>query len=208
MREELPSDIEASNFRKGDIRIRSEQAGLLVIDMQRFFLDRESHAFLPEGLEAIPLMKELIKAFRNKGRPIVFTKHIHPRGSDPGNMGKWWSDVMWEGSHYLDIHPDIELQTGDKVVQKDRYDAFLRTDLEQFLRSNGVSQIVITGVMTNLCCETTARTAFCRDFEVFFVHDCTAAASQEHHNSALRNLAYGFAVLVSADEILKGLEGE
>ena len=207
MHKRLPPEIEASNFRSGTFKISSENVALLVIDMQRFFLDQESHAFLPEGLEAVPRINELIQAFRNKDRPIVFTKHIHPKGSDPGIMGKWWSDVMWEGSHYLDIHHGIELLTGDKVIQKDRFDAFLNTDMEEFLRSKDVTQIVITGVMTNLCCETTARTAFCRDFEVFFVHDSTAAASEEHHNSALRNLAYGFAVLASADEVLKALEG-
>ena len=202
----LPPDIEASNFRREIFRIRPGEAALLVIDMQRFFLDQESHAFMPEGFEAIPRINGLVRAFRDRNWPIVFTRHIHPKGSDPGTMGKWWSDVMWEGSHYLDIHPSIELLTEDKVIKKQRYDVFLGTDLEEHLRSKGIIQVVITGVMTNLCCETTARTAFCRDLEVFFVHDCTATASEELHFSSLRTLAHGFAVLLTARELLEGLE--
>jgi isochorismate hydrolase len=205
MNKQLPPDIEASNFRRRDFRIQPGKAALLVIDMQRFFLDRESHAFLPEGSEAIPRINGLIRAFRDRDWPVLFTRHIHPKGSDPGTMGKWWSDVMWDGSRYLEIHPSIELLTGDKVIQKQRYDVFLGTDLEEHLRSKGLTQVVITGVMTNLCCETTARTAFCKDFEVFFVHDCTATASEELHNSSLRNLAHGFAVLLSSQEVLEDL---
>ena len=205
MQRELPSDIEASNFRRNNFRIHPGNAALLVIDMQRFFLDRESHAFMPEGAEAIPLINGLIHAFRDRAWPVLFTRHVHPKGSDPGTMGKWWSDVMWEGSHYLDIHPQIELLSDDKVIQKQRYDAFMGTDLEEHLKGLGMTQVVITGVMTHLCCETTARTAFNKDFEVFFVHDCTATASEELHESSLRTLAHGFAVLVSSDEVIKAL---
>jgi len=207
MEKRLPFDIESSNFRKQNFSILPGKAALLVIDMQRFFLDDESHAFLPDGKEAIPRINKLIRAFRDRNWPLYFTRHIHSKGSDPGTMGKWWSDVMWEGSHFLDIHSSLELLTGDTVIDKQRYDAFLGTDLNERLHSSGITQIVITGVMTNLCCETTARTAFCRDFEVFFVHDCTATASEELHNSTLKNLAYGFAVLVTADEVLEQLGG-
>ena len=68
----LPPDIEASNFRREIFRIRPGEAALLVIDMQRFFLDQESHAFMPEGFEAIPRINGLVRAFRDRNWPIVW----------------------------------------------------------------------------------------------------------------------------------------
>jgi nicotinamidase-related amidase len=204
-REQLPLDILEMNFRRMQFQLDPKASALLVIDMQRFFLDGSSHAAMPEGVDAIPRINTLIKAYRNNDAPVIFTRHVHPEGSDPGTMGKWWNDVMWEGDPLLEIDPKLDRREEDKVITKQRYDAFLNTDLEEHLRSRGVTQVVITGVMTNLCCETTARTAYCRDFEVFFVHDCTGTSSEKMHNATLRNLVYGFAILLSSDEVLGSL---
>ena len=73
------------------------------------------------------------------------------------------------------------------------------------LRDNGVRRIVISGVMTHLCCETTARSAFVRGFEVFFTVDGTASYTADFHRASLLNLAHGFAVPVLVSEILAAL---
>ena len=78
------------------------------------------------------------------------------------------------------------------VLQKKQYDAFHQTDLESILRGRGVEQVVVTGVMTHLCCETTARAAFVRGFEVFFCVDGTATYTEELHHAALLTLTHGF----------------
>ncbi len=75
------------------------------------------------------------------------------------------------------------------------------TSLEQELRSRGVEQVVVTGVMTHLCCETTARTAFVRGFEVFFCVDGTATYTEAFQRASLLNLAHGFALPVLCEEI-------
>lgn len=69
------------------------------------------------------------------------------------------------------------------------------------LRGMGVEEVVVTGVMTNLCCETTAREAFVRGFRVFFSADATATANRELHEATLKNMAYGFAYLVDCDRL-------
>ncbi|MEW6239950.1 MAG: isochorismatase family protein, partial [Chloroflexota bacterium] len=74
---------------------------------------------------------------------------------------------------------------------------------EQTLRDLEVEQVVITGVMTHLCCETTARAAFVRGFDVFYVVDGTATYTEAFHRASLLNLAHGFAVPVLAEEILE-----
>ena len=198
----LPADVRALNSQKKRFKVIPAEAALLVIDMQEFFLNEASHAHIEEGEAAIPSLNRLNSAFRNAGSPVVFTRHNHRKGTDAGTMGKWWADLMWEGGPFLDIDPRLDLHRGDKVIEKDRYDAFFNTPLERYLRSRGVKQVVITGVMTDLCCETTARSAFCRDFKVFFVYDCTATVSEDLHLGTLRNLTHGFAVLVGSPELL------
>jgi nicotinamidase-related amidase len=113
-----------------------------------------------------------------------------------------------EGTPASEIHPDVAPLPGEKVVSKSRYSAFYNTDLETVLRSLDIRDLVISGVMTNLCCESTARDAFYRDYRVHFLLDATGAANEEFHISTLTNLAYGFAYIVETDQILGWLDGD
>jgi len=110
-----------------------------------------------------------------------------------------------EGTWEAEIHPGLAPLSEEKVVYKHRYSAFYNTDLETALRCLEVTDLIITGVMTNLCCESTARDAFFRDYRVFFPLDATGAANEELHLATLKNLAYGFAFVTTTDEILGGL---
>jgi len=117
-------------------------------------------------------------------------------------LSEWWEDHIIPGSGQAAILPEILPAAGDRVMAKDRYSAFYHTDLEDYLRRSGTRDIIISGVMTNLCCETTARDAFVRDFRVFFLSDGTATAGDDYHIAALKNLAYGFAYLLTCDEMI------
>jgi len=116
---------------------------------------------------------------------------------------KWWGELIIEGSFDDRIMGELAPLEGEKIIRKRRYSVFYKTDLEEHLRKEGVEDLVICGVMTNLCCETTARDAFMRDFRVFFIEDATATVNPELHLATLMNLAYGFAVIMKADELLK-----
>ena len=105
------------------------------------------------------------------------------------------------------IVPEIDVSTGT-LIQKSQYDAFYQTDLEKLLREKDVSQVIICGVMTHLCCETTARSAFMRGFEVFFPVDGTATYNLEFHRASLMNLAHGFAKIVLMKELSAIIRGE
>jgi len=87
------------------------------------------------------------------------------------------------------------------IIEKNQYDAFYNTNLEQILHENNISQVIVCGVLTNICCETTARSAFVRGFETFFTIDGTAAYSEEHHMATISNLSYGFAIPILLDEL-------
>ena len=82
----------------------------------------------------------------------------------------------------------------DEVINKHTYDAFYDTDLENILRKMNVNTVIITGVMTHLCCETTARSAFVRGFNVIFPLDGTITQNSKQHECTLRALSHSFAV--------------
>ncbi len=184
------------------MQLTPHKSALLVIDMQRFFLDPASPTFTCGGLAILPIVKEVIGAFRNTHRPVIYTRHVHhPDHLDSGIMAWWWEGMCVEGSAESEIHPDLIPDPREKVIFKHRYSAFYNTDLETVLRCLKVEDLVVTGVMTNLCCESTARDAYYRDFRVFFLADGTATISEEMHMASLLNLSYGFAQVTTSDAI-------
>jgi isochorismate hydrolase len=120
-------------------------------------------------------------------------------------LAQWWSETISEDSAESEIISDFDLSKGT-VVKKCQYDAFHGTQLEDELKKSAVAQLVITGVMTHLCCETTTRSAFVKGFEVFFTIDGTATASEDFHVATLLNLAHGFASPVLVEDIARSFE--
>lgn len=210
--------VTASNLKTKSTQWKKEIAGynlhrmkphpkrscLLVVDMQNYFLDRKSPTFTPGGLAVLPNVQRLIKGFRQKGLPVIYTAHQHKSSQmDGGILGWWWEGMIMEGTKDAQIHPHLTPLPQEKVVSKHRYSAFYNTDLEIVLRCLNISDLIITGVMTNLCCESTARDAYFRDYRVFFVMDATGTVDEELHLATLKNLAFGFAYVADTEEILR-----
>jgi nicotinamidase-related amidase len=194
-------------FNQHEMRLNAGRSALLIVDMQEFFLDPGSPTFTCGGPAILSTVKEMIGAFRAIGRPVIFTKHVHhPDNLDSGIMRWWWEGMCVEGSPESEIHRDISPLPGEKVVSKHRYSAFYGTDLEIVLRCLKIEDLVISGIMTNLCCESTARDAYFRDFRVFIPADGTASINEEMHLASLLNLAYGFAFVAGARRIISDLK--
>ncbi|MGB8657475.1 MAG: isochorismatase family protein [Candidatus Zixiibacteriota bacterium] len=179
---------------------------LLVVDMQNYFLNPQSPTFTPGGLAILPSVSRLISAFRKKRLPVIYTAHVHKsRELDGGILGWWWGGMVMENTKEAEIHPDIVPRPEEKIIYKHRYSAFYNTDLETVLRCLGITDIVVTGVMTNLCCESTTRDAYFRDYRVFFLLDATGTINEELHLATLKNLAFGFAYVTDTEAILRDL---
>ncbi|UCE00558.1 MAG: isochorismatase family protein [Chloroflexota bacterium] len=178
---------------------KADKSALLVLDMQDYFLDPASHAFIPSAPAIVPKIKGLIQAYYTQGLPVIFTQHLNTR-QDAGSMARWWKDLILVENPLSALIPDFDF-SNRFVLRKTQYDAFHQTNLEEKLQKKGVTQVVISGVMTHLCCETTARSAFIRGFDVFFVVDGTATYNQDHHQATLRNLSHGFATLMLSTQI-------
>ncbi len=187
-----------------DFKIDPKSAALLVIDMQRHFCDKASSFFVPESDILAKRLKKLVDAFHAASRPVIFTRHID--SDDEGNlMLRWWSEKIKLDDPMSEVADVLDAGKGTTVI-KHQYDGFLKTELEKILHDKGVRQLVICGVLTNLCCETTARSAFMRGFEVFFLEDGTATFSKEMHEATLLNLSYGFAILTKIADVIKALQ--
>ena len=185
-----------------ELRLNVTASALLVVDMQRFFLEAASPTFTCGGVAILPTVKRLLAAFRQAGRPVIFTRHVHHPGDlDCGIMGWWWPGKCLEGSPESEVHPELVPMPSEKVIFKHRYSAFYNTDLETVLRCLKVEDVVISGIMTNMCCESTARDAYYRDYRVFFLADGTGSISEEMHLASLLNLAFGFAYVTTGDVI-------
>lgn len=181
-----------------DWRPEKGKTGILIIDLQEFF----------RGI-AFPILekiKSLLALAREKNIPLIFTQHGHESGEPQGMLGRWWSELIIKGTPESHLLPELEVRPSEIVIEKNRYSAFCGTKLAERLRESHLDSIIIGGVMTNLCCETTARDAFVQDFRVFFLADGTATASEEFQTASLVNLSYGFATLLTCAQLEEWLK--
>lgn len=190
------------------------RAALLVIDMQKFFCDEQGRAYFPSSRLALDHILRLLSFWR-EGGSVYFTQHSHQGPaelgpsdlgpSDLGMIGKFYRDYIHTGERDADLLPELCLskqESHESVIRKFTYDAFYKTDLESRLKSKHIDQVIICGVLTHLCCDTTARSAFVRGFEVYIAADAVASDSDEFHINSLINLADGVARILSTQEIL------
>jgi nicotinamidase-related amidase len=179
-------------------------SALIVTDLQNYFLSSDSHAFIPSAEPVIPNIQKLIEIFRNNNRPVIFTKHINDE-DNAQSMNYWWKDLVREGTPSAGFYGNLCLPD-DIIITKHQYDAFHQTELEKLLIENSVMYPVICGVMANLCCETTVRSAFVQGFRPVLPIDATAAYNRDLHIATFRNLAFGFSPLMTTQEIIDQLQ--
>jgi nicotinamidase-related amidase len=182
-----------------------ERPALLVIDMQRYFCDPEGPAYGRDFELALEPVNALASAFGGPGLPVVATRYFSKGGDDP--TVRWWGATLPRESEFVDLDPRLELPPGSVTLDKHLYGAFSSTDLDKRLRKLACDSVVVCGVMTDLCCETTAREAFQLGYEVYFVGDATATSDYTLHVSALATLAHGFAHIVTVRDMLGLLGG-
>jgi ureidoacrylate peracid hydrolase len=167
-------------------------AALIVVDMQNGFVHPEG-SVARLGLEmvdreaVIAETAALLAEARRFELPIVYTRHLHrPDYLDAPALVKEQIAVvegLLAGTWDAEIIDDLAAEPGDVIVDKNRYDASLYTDMEVVLRALGVTSVLVTGCATNVCVESTARAADMRDFRVSVASDCTTTQAAFHENA-------------------------
>jgi len=202
--------------------IVADKTALLVIDMQNAFLQLGSPAERPSGRDLIPRLNQLIRACHEKKIKVIFTLHVfRADGSDVGLFKEFLPDpvirALTEGTSSIDIYPEVEQQKGDIMVTKAVYNAFWGTELDHILRINGIDTLIIFGLDTLLCCESTTREARHRNYKVIFLSDGTGTSDQpdmgwgvmsadQAQSFALTVIALRFAEVLSVEELLKRIQ--
>jgi ureidoacrylate peracid hydrolase len=188
------------------VSISAEKTALIVVDMQNGFLLKGAPIEVAEGRAIIRQLNDFVGRCRRRGILVVFTKmnHEHPglqvevRPQDFGPGGK---SFLTDGSMWSEIHRGLKVETEDIVLRKHRYSAFYNTELEDILKGRGINTVIISGVATNICVESTARDAFFRDFRVVFLSDLTATWDKDLHRGTLVNIRQFFGRVTSSGQI-------
>ncbi|MGC8817402.1 MAG: isochorismatase family protein [Candidatus Hadarchaeum sp.] len=197
--------------------ISEERPALLIIDMQNAFLHEQGHLVkLSENnkpyLAIVPNIARLADVARSLKIPVIYLRHAYRRGYIDGGIlvhelfpsdkeAGGWLDGTWD----TEIFEPLKPKDSDIVIKKNRYSGFFGTDLDQLLRNLGCNTLIITGIHSNVCCDSTARDAVFRDYRVYFVSDATAAADESLHAATLRNIERYFGRVVTTDEVIEHL---
>ncbi len=214
----LPHTKEAATYRRGGNRyafpsIDPSRTALLVIDMQNYFMEPGMPAEVPVAREIVPNINKIAGTLRAIGGTVVwvvttFDDQIFEDWSVLKNLFspqkcQAMIDNLCEGAIGHDLWPDLIVEEDDWAVEKNRFSAFIHgsSDLEERLKENNIDTLIITGTLTDVCCETSARDAMMRNFKTIMITDANAAACDEDHNNALNAVARLFVDVMSTDEM-------
>jgi nicotinamidase-related amidase len=194
-----------------DFAVVPERTALVNVDMQNCFVEG-SPISAPDGLAVLDRINRFAAVCRTAGILVIHTSHVlRPDGSNMGVLGEMAPPVKGgiinRGAESAALHKGLVVDARDILLDKPRFGAFHGTDLELILRTRGIDTVIISGITTNVCCETTAREAMVRDFHVFFLSDGTAArgmgnaSAAEIQKATLATLGFLFAQVLTVDEM-------
>jgi len=197
-------------------KIKKEECILTVVDLQNDFVELNSVGWIPMATRQIPKIKKLIEKCRELKVPVIYTTHtIAP---DCAHLFyKFWDWIkpkelgggggIVEGSRGADVFSEIYPKLGERVIRtKHTFNSFEGTDLDYVLRDLRVKTVIICGTVTNVCCESTARDAFFKHYQVVFGSDVSSSNNPDAHVTTLQTLRRGFARVMASDEIINALE--
>lgn len=195
-----------------------QKTALVVVDMQLYFMGQGQPSECPVAREIVPNVNRLADATRRAGGTVIWIQtHSGPESADfwsvyyermtPENGNKRIEGMSPGGSGF-DIWPDLDVRDEDPIVPKTRYSAFIPSPskLEAVLRERNIDTLLITGVSTCTCCESTARDAMMLNFRTMMISDGCAAPSDELHNATLTQFYLQFGDVQSTDEVVTLLE--
>jgi nicotinamidase-related amidase len=151
---------------------------ILVIDVQKVYTDPASPLHSVGNAEVIANINAIVSAAEAAGELVVHVRHVHRAdGSDAGRMFDFSGEAgelgFVAGTEEVEDDPGLRIPAGALAISKQRYSCFVGTGLEGTLRERSIDRIVVTGFMTNFCCEATARHGHDLDFFVDFLIDAT-----------------------------------
>lgn len=195
------------------------RTALVVVDLQNaFMMPGVAHSPCQEALDIVPNVNRIARGLRAAGGAVVwiqtaFTEESLVSWSTFHDMSvpartRKRSEALTPGSIGYALWSELEALPEDLYVEKLRFSAFIQgsSDLERILRDRGIDTVIITGTVTSVCCESTARDAMMRNFKTIMVTDGNAASTDDEHNAALIAFYLTFGDILPTDMICQRLE--
>lgn len=217
---ELPAELlEQLRTRRGRLHVFDHldpvRTALLVIDMQNAFVHPEGFAYVEKAVGIVPNINRLAAALREAGGTVVWIRvsvgeagrsawamyfdHFVPRAEREN-----WRAQLMPGHFAHEFCAGLDMQADDWIVDKDRFSAFIQdaSPLEDRLRQAAIDTVLVTGTLTNCCCESTARDAMMRDFRTLMIADANAAKTDADHIAGLRTFVQVFGDVINTADAL------
>jgi ureidoacrylate peracid hydrolase len=209
--------FEVGKSRGGFDALNPESTALIVVDLQNAFMVPGEMLANEHARDIVPNVNIIARAVRRRGGIVVFLRHTvsdEPRFK----LTDWQARMvprtadgdfqLRAGTFGHQLYAHLEILPRDLQVNKHRFSAFLpnSSDLDALLRERGIDTLIITGTITNVCCESTARDGNMLGYKVAFVSDATAALSDEEHNATLLSMATVFAEVRPTTGVVELLE--
>ena len=199
---------------------RLKNPALVVVDMQNDFCRVGAALEVPDARATIGAHRRLLEVFRRKKLPVVYTKFL--TFQQPVLLWEWSPQALpdtkccWKGHkrYYPDLGREVECtdvieelapEPGDPVIEKYCYGAFHGTPLAQTLQFLKVETLVVTGTVTQICVEETARQAFHHGYPTTMVSDAVSSFAPDLHAATLKNFASKFGWVMTSAEVIDGL---
>jgi len=195
-------------------RCDPKNAALVVVDMQNDYISPQGSAAkrgedCSAAMAMVPKLSQLIEEARCVGLTIVYVRTTHSEWTDTPSWifrtsQKSGLSTCREGTWGAEFYQGIAPLPSERVVVKHRYSAFINTDLNTVLRARNIQSVLVCGVATNVCVETTARDAYMFDYYVTMIEDCSAAYDAKLHMATLENMRRHFGLVATSGEIIDG----
>lgn len=184
-------------------KIHPANTALLVIDMERDFIDAGAVEEASGGRDLVPAINRLIAWARGYGAPVIFTYEMHRDDkSDYGIELEFEPVHCLEGTSGCELTDGLDVQPHDyHIYNKRRYDCFLGTDLDLLLRSKRIENLICCGVIAHICVMSTVYTARNLDYRVLVPRDAIADFTSNHHAAALLCMSDVFAYITTVDQV-------
>lgn len=189
------------------------KTALLVIDLQNGFVAPGYPGELPVAREIVGNVNRLAAVLRDAGGQVFWIKHTQTGlGDEPwdrfnefaADWGRSLGSTLNSEHSGHKLYPQLDVCVGDDIVLKNRFSAFIQgsSNLHERLQARGIDTVIVTGTVSNVCCESTARDAMMLNYKVHFVADANAARTDEEHNATLCNMMLWFADVRTTDELV------
>ncbi|PSP66365.1 cysteine hydrolase [Halobacteriales archaeon QH_6_68_27] len=187
------------------MELDADSTALVVVDMQNGFCHPDGSLYAPGSEEAVAPVGDAVETAREAGAHVVWTRDVHPpdQFEDAHYYDEFdrWGEHVLEGSWEAEIVEELDPREEDLVVVKHTYDAFYRTQLEGWLESHGIDDLVICGTLANVCVLHTASSAGLRDFRPVLLEDAVGCIEDDHREYALEHADFLFGEVTPLDEV-------